>query len=88
MRNVFCLFGLTGLFAAGLVGLTAGEASARVWRDCQVISQCPGCATVYKCRSCSYERTCIRGLCQWGDICVWSPALKYLPRGARIIPSS
>jgi hypothetical protein len=88
MRKVFCLLGLTGLVAAGLVALTPSNARALIWRDCQEISQCPGCRPVYKCRSCSYQRTCIRGLCQWGDVCVWSPALKYLPRGARIIPSS
>ncbi len=44
----------------------------------------PGCRPVYKCRSCSYQQQCYRGLCQWGDVCVWSPAMKVLPRGARI----
>src|ERR1700704_3012778 len=30
-----------------------------VWKDCQEIALCTGCAPVYKCRSCSYRRTCI-----------------------------
>ena len=85
MRKILSMLGLAGGLAAGLVALTAGEASALIWKDCQEIAQCTGCRPVYKCRSCSYQQQCIRGLCQWGDVCVWSPALKYLPRGARII---
>jgi hypothetical protein len=85
MRKILCMLGLAGLLAAGFVALTAGEASALKWKDCQEIAECTGCRPVYKCRSCSYQRQCIRGLCQWGDVCVWSPALKYLPRGTRII---
>ena len=84
MRKV-CMLGLAGLVAAGVVGLSAVPASARLWKDCQEMSQCPGCRPVYKCRSCSYQRECVRGICQWGNVCVWSPALKYLPPGARII---
>lgn len=57
----------------------------KVWRDCQEIALCAGCKTRYKCRSCEYKRTCARGLCSWGDVCVWGPYLKVLPRGARII---
>jgi hypothetical protein len=56
-----------------------------IWKDCQEIAQCSGCRPVYKCRSCSYQRTCIYGMCQWGDVCVWGPYLKVLPRGARIL---
>lgn len=56
-----------------------------VWRDCQRIAMCTGCRPVYKCRSCAYKRQCFRGRCQWGDVCVWGPYLKVLPRGARII---
>ena len=85
MRYVFCLVGLAGLLAAGLVALTAGEASALIWKDCQEIAQCSGCRPVYKCRSCSYRKQCAQGLCQWADVCVWSPSMKLLPRGARII---
>ena len=57
----------------------------KVWRDCQEIALCAGCKTRYKCRSCEYKRTCAGGLCSWGDVCVWGPYLKVLPRGARII---
>jgi hypothetical protein len=56
-----------------------------VWKDCQEIALCTGCKPVYKCRSCTYQRTCAGGLCRWGDVCVWGPAVKVLPRGARII---
>ena len=56
-----------------------------VWKDCQRIAMCTGCRPVYKCRSCTYQRTCNYGRCQWSDICVWGPYLKVLPRGARII---
>ena len=56
-----------------------------VWRDCQRIAMCTGCRPVFKCRSCTYRRTCAGGLCGWGDVCVWGPYLKVLPRGARII---
>lgn len=56
-----------------------------VWKDCQEIALCTGCRAVYKCRSCTYQRTCRRGRCQWSDVCVWGPAVKVLPRGARII---
>ena len=65
--------------------LPAGEAKAIVWKDCQRIAMCSGCRPVYKCRSCSYQRTCAGGICGWGDVCVWGPYLKVLPRGARII---
>jgi hypothetical protein len=56
-----------------------------VWRDCQEISFCNGCKPRYKCRSCTYKRTCAGGICSWGDVCVWGPVVKVLPRGARII---
>ena len=56
-----------------------------IWKDCQEIALCTGCRPVYKCRSCTYQRTCKYGMCQWGDICVWGPYLKVLPRGARIL---
>ena len=56
-----------------------------VWKDCQRIALCSGCRAVYKCRSCKYQRTCAGGICGWGDVCVWGPYLKVLPRGARII---
>ncbi len=55
-----------------------------IWKDCQEIAQCSGCRPVYKCRSCSYQRTCKYRLCEWGDICVWSPSMRVLPPGARI----
>ena len=85
MRKMLCMLGMAGLLAAGLLALTAGGASALIWKDCQEIAQCSGCRPVYKCRSCSYQRTCKYGICEWGDICVWGPYLKVLPRGARII---
>jgi hypothetical protein len=56
-----------------------------VWRDCQRIALCTGCRPVFKCRSCTYRRTCAGGICGWGDVCVWGPYVKVLPRGARII---
>ena len=56
-----------------------------VWKDCQRIAMCTGCRPVFKCRSCTYRRTCAGGICGWGDVCVWGPYLKVLPRGARII---
>jgi hypothetical protein len=56
-----------------------------VWKDCQRIALCTGCAPVYRCRSCNYQRTCDGGVCGWGDVCVWGPYVKVLPRGARII---
>ena len=56
-----------------------------VWRDCQRIAMCSGRRPVFKCRSCSYRRTCAGGICGWGDVCVWGPYMKVLPRGARII---
>jgi len=58
---------------------------ARVWKDCQSIAMCTGCRPVYRCRSCTYKRTCQGGRCGWGDVCVWGPHVKVLPRGARII---
>ena len=56
----------------------------RVWRDCQRIARCTGCQPVFHCRSCSYQRTCKYGLCEWGDVCVWGPYLPLAPRGVRI----
>ena len=79
------LFILAALMAACLLALPADEASALVWRDCQRIALCTGCRAVFKCRSCSYRRTCAGGICGWGDVCVWGPYVKMLPRGARII---
>jgi hypothetical protein len=57
----------------------------KVFRDCQEIALCNGCKPVYKCRACEYKRTCTRGVCSWSDVCVWSPYMKVLPPGARII---
>ena len=85
MRKTLFMLGLAGLMAAGLVTLQADEASALVWRDCQRIAMCSGCRPVYKCRSCAYKRSCADGVCGWGDVCVWGPYVKVLPRGARII---
>jgi len=56
-----------------------------VWKDCQRIAMCTGCKPSYRCRSCTYQRTCAGGICGWGDVCVWGPYLRVLPRGARII---
>lgn len=58
---------------------------AKVFRDCQEIALCTGCKSVYKCRSCEYQRVCTRGVCEWRDVCVWGPYVKVLPPGARII---
>ena len=85
MRKALLMLGLAGLFAAGLFALPVREASALVWKDCQKIAMCTGCRAVFKCRSCSYRRTCAGGICGWGDVCVWGPYLRVLPRGARII---
>ena len=57
----------------------------KVWRECQQIAACDGCKPVYKCRACEYEKICVRGSCEWRDICVWGPYVKVLPPGARII---
>lgn len=69
---------------------TAPQASiatpVKVFRDCQEIARCTGCRPVYKCRSCKYQKVCgRRGFCEWRDVCVWSPYMKVLPQGARII---
>jgi hypothetical protein len=60
-------------------------APAKVFRDCQEIALCTGCKSVYKCRSCEYQRVCTRGVCEWRDVCVWGPYVKVLPPGARIL---
>ncbi|MET0347782.1 MAG: hypothetical protein ABW031_04620 [Methyloceanibacter sp.] len=85
MRKALLILGAGGLLAACLYALPAGEAEARVWKDCQRIARCSGCQPVFRCRSCEYKRTCSGGVCGWGDICVWGPYVKVLPRGARII---
>jgi hypothetical protein len=89
----FCLVALSAMDGkAGMV--SPGGAAAqheplvtpvKVWRECQEIALCTGCKPRYKCRSCEYKRTCTRGLCSWNDVCAWSPFMKVLPRGARII---
>ena len=85
MRKALSMLGLAGLVAACLLALPASDAKALVWKDCQRIAMCTGCKPVYRCRSCSYQKQCFRGRCQWGDICVWGPYVRVLPRGARII---
>jgi hypothetical protein len=55
------------------------------FKDCQRVALCTGCAPVYRCRSCEYKQTCQGRRCFWGDVCVWGPYVKVLPRGARII---
>jgi hypothetical protein len=86
---------LGGLSASGFAGMSGGLGDAvplhrpytpvAVWKDCQAIARCTGCKPVYRCRSCSYQRTCQGGVCGWGDVCVWGPYVKVLPRGARIV---
>jgi hypothetical protein len=85
MRKTSFLLGLAAIAAACLAVLPAREASALVWKDCQRVALCEGCRPVYRCRSCSYQRTCQGGRCGWGDVCVWGPYVRVLPRGARII---
>ena len=85
MQKMLLTLGFVALMAAGLVAPPVSETEARVWRDCQRIARCTGCRPVYKCRSCQYQRMCARGQCSWGDVCVWGPYVKVLPRGARII---
>ena len=89
---VACLGALSGSEArAGMLG--AGDAPPHqplampvlIFKDCQAIAMCTGCRPVYRCRSCSYQRTCTAGVCGWGDVCVWGPYVRVLPRGARII---
>jgi hypothetical protein len=55
-----------------------------VWRDCQRIARCYGCRPVFHCRTCSYQRQCRRGPCQWGDVCVWGPFVPVAPRGVPV----
>jgi hypothetical protein len=87
-----CLSGLSGSDArAGMPGPGAKPEAQHlytpvlVWKDCQAIAMCSGCKPVYRCRSCSYQKTCQGGVCGWGDVCVWGPYVKVLPRGARIV---
>jgi hypothetical protein len=86
MRKALLRLGLGCLLAAGLWA-PADDANALVWKDCQRIAMCTGCRPVYRCRSCQYQRTCAGGICGWGDVCVWGPYVRVLPRGARIIPA-
>jgi hypothetical protein len=86
MRKALLILGSAGLLAAAcLLTLPGGEAQALVWKDCQRIAFCSGCRPYFRCRSCEYRRTCSGGLCGWGDVCVWGPYVRVLPRGARII---
>jgi hypothetical protein len=85
MRKTWFLLGLAVLAASCLAALPAEKASALVWKDCQRVALCTGCTPVYRCRSCTYQRTCAGGRCGWGDVCVWGPYLRVLPRGARIV---
>jgi hypothetical protein len=57
-----------------------------IFKDCQRVALCTGCQPVYRCRACEYKRICAGRRCHWGDVCVWGPYVKVLPRGARIIP--
>ncbi|MGH6866714.1 MAG: hypothetical protein ACREDO_11235 [Methyloceanibacter sp.] len=90
LAALFAADGRAGPLAPGNVGKAVQHYTLAipvlVWRDCQRIALCTGCAPVFKCRSCSYQRTCAGGVCSWGDVCVWGPYVKVLPRGARVIP--
>jgi hypothetical protein len=85
MQKTLLMLGSAGLLAGLVLVLPGGEAEARVWKECQRIALCSGCRPVFKCRSCEYRRSCAGGVCGWGDICVWGPYVRVLPRGARII---
>ena len=80
---------MAGAFEPGGIGAVAEPqplwTKVLVWRDCQRIARCTGCQPVYHCRSCSYQKSCSRGLCEWGDVCVWGPYLPLAPKGVRII---
>ena len=90
---VACLSALSGTdVKAEMAGSLGGPlphqflvTPVRIWKECQAVAMCTGCRPVYHCRSCSYQRTCPYGICQWGDVCVWGPYVRVLPRGARII---
>ncbi|HXG80054.1 MAG TPA: hypothetical protein VNJ31_12055 [Methyloceanibacter sp.] len=84
MRKALGMLGVAALLGAGLLLLLAPEANALIWKDCQRIAMCTGCKPYYRCRSCEYKRTCQGGVCGWGDVCVWGPYLRVLPRGARV----
>ena len=85
MRKALLILGAGGLLAACLPLPRARRRKTRVRKDCQKDARCSGCQPVFRCRSCEYKRTCAGGVCGWGDICVWGPYVKVLPRGARII---
>jgi hypothetical protein len=85
MQKALFTLGFAGLLAACLLSLPGGGAQARVWKECQEVAMCSGCNPVYRCRSCQYRRSCAGGVCGWGDVCVWGPYVRVLPRGARII---
>jgi hypothetical protein len=85
MQKVLLTLGFVGLTAACLLALPANEARALIWKDCQKIALCNHCQPGYRCRACEYKRTCAGGVCGWGDVCVWGPFVRVLPRGARII---
>jgi hypothetical protein len=84
MRKPLTLLGLAYLLGAIVVLVPTGEATAKVWRDCQRIARCHGCTPVYRCRSCEYQRQCRYGQCQWGDVCVWGPYIPLAPRGVPV----
>lgn len=77
-----------GLSSAPNISVTLQQQTlvipAKVWRDCQRIARCHGCAPVYRCRSCSYEKKCYGRLCEWGDVCVWGPYIPLAPKGVRV----
>jgi hypothetical protein len=71
--------------AATMFGYQTLAQPVRTWRDCQRMAPCNSCRPVYRCRSCSYQKKCKWGICEWADVCVWGPFLPLAPRGVRII---
>ena len=98
MHHVRIALGLIGLLLlAGLVApISAADASvvtamvipvkaAKGPPVCKAVVRCAGCKPVYRCRSCRKRPICTPGVCIYRTMCGWGPALRSLPKGARLV---
>lgn len=87
--------GLLGLLLLAVAAVPGGAARAldamslvtpvKATNICKQIVPCKTCRPVYRCRTCRKRPICNHGICHYRMMCGWGPALKSLPKGARLV---
>ena len=94
MHHARIALGLIGLVLLAWAATPASAADASMVTQikaakaapiCKAVVRFAGCKPVYRCRVCRKRPICTHGVCIYRTLCGWGPALKSLPKGARLV---